>query len=199
MWGVEGHTAFCARIGDGDLDGPALPADLVVAAHGVPCLAAALLEELDRDLAATAAAARVGRCSTGTGVAEAETVSQAAAVRGWVVGLVALGFELAHEGGDALVDEGLDLGLGDVGEFKSEDIAGLRDDGREVAEEEDGVEDAWAEKKQDSVSFGGVLARGHEIGLVSRGSGQQSRTAFGAETHHGRCRAPNSGRQRPRV
>jgi hypothetical protein len=32
-----------------------------------------------------------------------------------VVGLVAFGFELAHEGGHALVDEGFDLGFGDVG------------------------------------------------------------------------------------
>jgi hypothetical protein len=32
-----------------------------------------------------------------------------------VVRLVALGFELAHEGGHALVDERLDLGVGDVG------------------------------------------------------------------------------------
>jgi hypothetical protein len=58
------------------------------------------------------------------------------------VRLVALGFELAHEGGDALVDEGLDLGFGDVGELEPEDVAGLRDDGGEVAEEEDGVEDS---------------------------------------------------------
>ena len=75
MWGVEGHTAFCARIGDGDLDGPALPADLVVAAHGVPCLAAALLEELDRDLAATAAAAGAGRRPPRAGETETEAVS----------------------------------------------------------------------------------------------------------------------------
>jgi len=56
--------------------------------------------------------------------------------------LVALCFELAHEGGHALVDEGLDLGFGDVGELEPEDVAGLRVDGGEEAEEEDGVEDS---------------------------------------------------------
>lgn len=133
----EGHTAFCARVGDGDFDGPALPADLVVAAHGVPGLAPALFEKLDGDLAAATAAA-AGVVGRGRG-AQAEA---AAAVGDGVVRLVALRFELAHQGGDALVDEGLDLGFGDVGELEPEDVAGLGDDGGKIAEEEDGVKDA---------------------------------------------------------
>ncbi len=58
--------------------------------------------------------------------------------------LVALGFELAHESGHALVDQGLDLGFGDVGELQPQDVAGLRDDGGKVAQEEDGMENAYA-------------------------------------------------------
>lgn len=61
------------------------------------------------------------------------------------MGLVALSFELAHESGHALVDESLDLGFGDVGQLEPEDIAGLGEDGREVAEEENGMQDSCRE------------------------------------------------------
>ena len=51
-------TTLRPRFGHGDLDGPGLPADLLVTAAisraHVPCLAALLLEELDRDITATA-------------------------------------------------------------------------------------------------------------------------------------------------
>lgn len=53
------------------------------------------------------------------------------------------GGEVADERAGALVDEGLELGLGDVGEGEIEDFVGLRDDGGEIAVEEDGVEDSW--------------------------------------------------------
>jgi hypothetical protein len=56
--------------------------------------------------------------------------------------LVALGFELAYERGHALVYERLDLGVWDVSQLESEHVAGLREDGVEVAEEEDRLEDA---------------------------------------------------------
>jgi hypothetical protein len=59
-----------------------------------------------------------------------------------MVWLVALRLELAHQAGHALVDQRLDLGVGDVGELEAEHVAGLGADGREVAEEEDGVEDS---------------------------------------------------------
>jgi hypothetical protein len=54
------RTAFCARIRNGHFDRPALPADLVIAADGVPRLAPALLEELNRYLAAASAAGAWG-------------------------------------------------------------------------------------------------------------------------------------------
>jgi hypothetical protein len=116
---VRKRTTLSFGFGDGDLEGPALPADLVVA-PGEPGLAAALLEELDGELAPAAAArAHAGRGS--------------------------LGVELALQGGGALVDHGLELVVVDVGEGEVEDLAGLRGDGGEEAVEEDGVEDTWAE------------------------------------------------------
>ena len=53
--------------------------------------------------------------------------------------LVALCLELAHEGGDTLIDQSIDLGLGDVSELETEHIPGLRDHRGEEPEEEDGV------------------------------------------------------------
>lgn len=50
-----------------------------------------------------------------------------------------LGVELAHEGGGPLVDQGLELRLGDVGEGEVQDLVGLGGYGREVAVEEDCV------------------------------------------------------------
>lgn len=50
--------------------------------------------------------------------------------------------ELLDQRRGALVDEGLELGDGDVGEGEVEDFVGLRGERGEVAVEEDGVEDA---------------------------------------------------------
>jgi hypothetical protein len=119
------RTALGARLGDGDLDGPTLPANLVVAA-GEPGLAAALLEELDGEL--TPAAASVGGSGSG-------------GRRGAL-----LGVELAFEGGGTLVDHGLELIIIDVGQGEVKNDAGLGGDGGEEAVEEDGVEDAWAQR-----------------------------------------------------
>lgn len=116
-------TRFGPRLRHRHLERPHLPAHLVLAAHGVPVLLAALLlEELHRHLAAAAAAARPGV----------------------LVRPVALRLELTGERVGALVDERLDLRLGNVGELEAEYVARLRGDGGEEAEEEDGVEDAWA-------------------------------------------------------
>lgn len=80
-------TTLSPGLSHRDLDGPALPADLLLAPHGEPGLAALLLEELDRDLApARGASAAVG-----------------------------LLVELAGESGDALVDHGLELDVVDQG------------------------------------------------------------------------------------
>lgn len=111
------RTALGSGLGHRDLDGPPFPADLLVAAHGQPGLAALLLEELDRDLAAAAA-------------------------RGVV--LVRLGgIELAGQGGGALVDHGLELDIVDEREGQVQDLAGLRLHRGEEAMEEDGMQDAW--------------------------------------------------------
>ena len=81
-------TILSPRFRDGNLDGPALPTNLLVTANGVPrWLPPATLKELYLDLAATA------------------TVPGAGA--GVVVGLVALGVELADERRRALVDQRL--------------------------------------------------------------------------------------------
>lgn len=61
--------------------------------------------------------------------------------------LVALRLELAHQSGHALVDEGFDLGFGDICEFEPKHVASLREDGGEVTEEEDGVEDSCGQDK----------------------------------------------------
>lgn len=135
-WPSEGRTArttFGPRLGDGNFDSPALPADLLVAA-GEPGLAAAFLEEVDGDLAAPAVA-----------------------VTGNVGG--ALGVELAVEGGDALLDHGLQLVIIDVGQGDAEDVARLGDERGEEAVEEDGVEDA-CDTKGPKVSL--ARQRGHE-------------------------------------
>ena len=113
--GVYIRTTLGPRLCDGDFDGPDLPAHLVVAA-AQPGLAAALLKELDGQLAAAPG----------------------------VVGRGALGVEVALEGGGALVDHGGQLRVVDVGERQVEDVAGLRGEGGEESVEEDCVEDAWA-------------------------------------------------------
>lgn len=128
----NGLTTLRPRLRDRDPDGPALPADLLVAL--VPHLAPArLLHELDRHLAAAAAVCAVPTTSTtssssssapsapgdATGRAEEAPHDGAGLLLqgrggGALLGLV--GVELAQEGGGALGDEGLELGLGDVGE-----------------------------------------------------------------------------------
>lgn len=115
-------TILSPRLCDGNFDGPALPTNLLVAAYGVPRgLPAAALKELHLDLAATA------------------TVPGAGA--GVVVGLVALGVELADERRRALVDQRLQFHVGDVREREVEDLACLWEDRGEEAVEEDRVED----------------------------------------------------------
>jgi hypothetical protein len=121
-WHETRRTALGARLGDGDLDGPTLPTNLVVAA-GEPGLAAALLEKLDGELAT--AATGVGGGGGG----------------GW--GGALLGVKLALESGGALVDHGLELIIVDIGQGEVENDASLGGDGGEEAVEEDGVEDAW--------------------------------------------------------
>ena len=142
------RTALRPRISHGDFHRPALPANLIVPAHGVPRLAPALLQKLDRNLATSPAGTGGGRGRHSPATAAAAKGKAEGALRGrrGVSGRVALGLELAHEGGDALVDEGLDLGVGDVGELEAQDVAGLGEDGWEVAEEEDRVEDSWEER-----------------------------------------------------
>lgn len=90
-------TAFCARFCHSHLDGPALPADLIIAPHIEPRLPTALLKELDGDLST---AVTIVRRRAGMGM--------------W---LAALCLELAYESGDTLLDQGVDLILGDIGEL----------------------------------------------------------------------------------
>lgn len=87
------HTTFSSGLGDSHFERPTLPADLLVAA-GQPGLAAPLLEELDGDLAASAA---VG----GSVVADAGG---------------AFSVELALESRGALVNHGFELVVVDVWE-----------------------------------------------------------------------------------
>lgn len=125
----KGLTTLRPRLRDRDPDSPALPADLLVAL--VPHLAPArLLHELDRHLAAPAAIRAVSPAATATSTsspAPGDTAGRAEEAPhdgaglllqgrggGALLGLV--GVELAQEGGGALGDEGLELGLGDVGE-----------------------------------------------------------------------------------
>lgn len=153
----KGLTTLRPRLRDRDPDGPALPADLLVAL--VPHLAPArLLHELDRHLAAAAAVRAVASPTTTSSPAASPAPGYAAGRAeeaphdgaglllqrrggGALLGLV--GVELAQEGGGALGDEGLELGLGDVGEGEVQHLVGLRGDCGEVPVEEDCVEDAW--------------------------------------------------------
>jgi hypothetical protein len=57
-------TTFCSRLGHGDFDRPALPADLLLAAHDIPGLASSLLKKLHRDLAAAASAVAAAATTT---------------------------------------------------------------------------------------------------------------------------------------
>lgn len=106
-------TTLCPWLGDSDPNGPALPADLLVAGRkeGLPPL---LLEELDHDLPTAPAVAGAARA--------------------------ALVVQLADEGVGALLDHGLELDILDVGKGEVEDLTGLGDDSREEAVEEDGME-----------------------------------------------------------
>lgn len=117
-------TTFCSRLGHGDFDGPALPADLLFAAHDIPRLAAALLKELHRDLPTAAPAAT-------TAVTVIVATSRL------------LFLKLAHQHLGPLVDERLEFVVVDVGQRQVEDVAGAGHDGGEEAVEEDGMEDAW--------------------------------------------------------
>lgn len=121
-------TVLRPRLRDRDPDGPALPADLLVAL--VPHLAPArLLHELDRHLAATAAVRAVPTTTSSSsaspapgdaaGRAEEAPYDGAGLLlqgRGGRPLLGLVGVELAQEGGGSLGDQGLELGLGDVGE-----------------------------------------------------------------------------------
>lgn len=114
----KARTAIGSGLGDGDLYGPDLPADLVVAA-AQPGAAAPLLEELDGELAAPPTAAAV--VAPGRGRAPGG------------------GVEATLEGGGALVDHGGELGVVDVGERQVEDVARLGREGGEESVEEDCV------------------------------------------------------------
>lgn len=153
----KGLTTLRPRLRDRDPDGPALPADLLVAL--VPHLAPArLLHELDRHLAAAAAVRAVASPTTSSSPAASPAPRDAAGRAeeaphdgaglllqgrggGALLGLV--GVELAQEGGGALGDEGLELGLGDVGEGEVQHLVSLRGDCGEVPVEENCVEDTW--------------------------------------------------------
>lgn len=54
---------------------------------------------------------------------------------------MALGVELTDQGGRPLVDEGLDLVIGNVGYFDAEEVPSLGENSGEVTEEEDSMED----------------------------------------------------------
>lgn len=69
--------------------------------------------------------------------------------------------QLADEGGGALVDQGLQLRNGDVGEGEVEDFVGLGGQGGEVPVEEDGVENA-----ADDVADRGGVSKGLEDELL---------------------------------
>lgn len=125
------HTAFGPGLGNSNLYRPALPADLLVAAGQPRPLPPALLEELDDQL--TAAAPRCARARSRCG----------SRGKGRRVGRGALGVELALEGGDVLLDHGLELVIVDVGQGQVEDFAGPRGERGEEAVEEDRVEDAY--------------------------------------------------------
>lgn len=110
------RTTLRSRLGDRDLDRPALPADLLVAPRQ-PGLAAALLKELHHELPSPA---------TGPGAPRR-----------------ALRVELALQLRGPLLDHGLEFIVVDVGEGEVEDFAGAGDEGGEEAVEEYGVEDAY--------------------------------------------------------
>lgn len=127
--GVKGrHTAIRLGLCDRHLDGPALPAHLLVAAAvgraHVPRLAALLLEELDLDVAAAAA-------------------GHAAARQRVVLRVRALGVELARQLRRPLLDHGVQLHVVDEGERDVEDLARARLEGWEEPVEEYRVQDSY--------------------------------------------------------
>ncbi len=144
-------TALCPRLSDCHLYRPALPADLFVAARQ-PRLPAPLFEELDGDLPPRA------RGGGGAGIAGGRgrrCVGRRRRRRR---------VELAGEGGGALLNHGLELGVVDVGEGQVEDVAGARGQRGEEAGEEDCVEDGLDHVadgagvgKDVEDEFGGVL------------------------------------------
>ena len=145
MEGREGRrpTSLRSRLGHRNPDGPALPADLLVAPATIPCLAAPLLKKLHRDGApAVAALPSPARraATTGTQGPQAGPQRGGPAGAGAVV-VDALGVEALGQLVGALLDHGVELGVGGVGKGDVEDLARARGDGGEEAVEEDGMED----------------------------------------------------------
>jgi len=117
-------------LGHRHLDGPALPGHVLLPSSK-PRLTPLLFEELDPNLAPAAA-------SPGAGLVVIVGVAAQA------VG--ALRVKLTDEAVDARVDQGLHLGLVDVGHVYAGDLAGSRDDDGEVSKEEDVVDYSYTLK-----------------------------------------------------